>query len=119
MPDSFSLDTTQRESALAWVWKLFGAGSARKEKTAPLTVPKYPSAPDDVNLAVALQYGTAQGLVQLQAFLREFVKKVYQPGYADCTTLMHTGNTDGWARCALTLCNPGEVILTEESRKTR
>ena len=79
-----------------------------------ITVPKYPSSSDDINLAVSLQYGTAQGIVQLQKFMKEFVAKVYQPGYADCTTLIDTGNTDGWSRAVLTLCNPGEVFLTEE-----
>lgn len=111
--DSFSLESTPRESSLSWVWKLFGAGSA-KEKTTSITVPKFPSSSDEINLAVALQYGTAQGIVQLQAFLKEFVQRVYQPGYSDCTTLVHTGNTDGWSRAVQTLCNPGEMFLTEE-----
>ena len=113
LPDSFSLDTTRRESSLSWVWKLFGGGSS-KERTTPITVPKFPNSTEDVNLAVALQYGTAQGLVQLQKFLKEFVQKAFQPAYANCTTLVQTGNTDGWSRAVMTLCNPGEMILTEE-----
>ncbi|PSR73704.1 hypothetical protein PHLCEN_2v10623 [Hermanssonia centrifuga] len=112
VPDSFSLESTPRESALSWVWKLFGAGP--KEKTTTITVPKFPSHADDINLAVALQYGTAQGIVQLQKFLKEFVAKVYQPAYADFATLVQTGNTDGWSRTVQTLCNPGEIFLTEE-----
>ena len=79
-----------------------------------ITVPKFPTSSDDINLAVSLQYGTAQGIVQLQKFMREFVAKVYQPGYSDCTTLIDTGNTDGWSRVIQTLCNLGEVCLTEE-----
>lgn len=95
------------------MWKLFGAGS--KEKTNSITIPKYTSDPaNEVNLAVALQYGTAQGILPLQKFLKEFSAKVYQPGYADFTTLVHTGNTDGWSRAVLTLCNPGEMFITEE-----
>lgn len=39
---------------------------------------------------------------------------MYQPNYADFATLVHTGNTDGWSRAVLTLCNPGELFLTEE-----
>ena len=46
--------------------------------------------------------------------MREFVAKVHQPGYSACTTLIDTGNTDGWSRAVQTLCNPGEVFLTEE-----
>ena len=112
MADSFSLEPARRESSLSWVWKLFGAGT--KEKTTPITVPKYPSTANDVNLAVALQYGTAQGLVQLQKFIKEFVGNVYQPAFADWTTLIHCGNTDAWSRCVITLCNRGDLILAEE-----
>lgn len=116
MPDSFSLHPAQpdEESSLSWVWKLFGA-STRKEKTTSITIPKYTSDPmNEINLATALQYGTAQGILPLQKFLKEFSAKIYQPGYSDFTTLVHTGNTDGWGRVVLTLCNPGEMILTEE-----
>jgi aromatic amino acid aminotransferase I / 2-aminoadipate transaminase len=113
IPDSFSLSPNiQRESSLSWVWKLF---SGQKEKTTSITIPKYTSDPlNEVNLAVALQYGTAQGIIPLQKFLKEFAAKVYQPNYADFTTLINTGNTDGWSRAVLTLCNPGEMFITEE-----
>lgn len=114
IPDSFSLEPTQQESSLSWVWKLFGSGS-RKEKTTAITIPKYASDPtNEVNLATALQYGTAQGIIPLQKFLKEFASKVYQPAYSDFTTLVHTGNTDGWSRAVLTLCNAGEMLITEE-----
>lgn len=83
-------------------------------KTTPLNIPKYPAQKDDINLAVALQYGTAQGIPQLQKFVKEFTKKVYQPAYENWTNLTHTGNTDGWSRAFQTLCNPGEFFLTEE-----
>ncbi|EKM59753.1 uncharacterized protein PHACADRAFT_250454 [Phanerochaete carnosa HHB-10118-sp] len=110
--DSFTLEPKRESSSLSWVWKLFGAG---KEKTSPINVPKYASDPvNEVNLAVALQYGTAQGIVPLQKFIKEFVTRVYQPAYSDFATLVHTGNTDGWARAVLTLCNPGEMYITEE-----
>ena len=91
IPDSFSVQP-KAESPLAWFWNLFGSG---KEKTTSITIPKYPTNPEEVNLATALQYGTATGLPQLNKFVKEFVAKVYQPGYGDCTVLMDTGNTDG------------------------
>lgn len=50
----------------------------------------------------------------LQKFIKEFSGKVFQPAYADFATLVDTGNTDGWTRAALTLCNAGEMIITEE-----
>ncbi|KAL7282645.1 hypothetical protein ACG7TL_004118 [Trametes sanguinea] len=112
VPESFSVTNTQSESSLSWLWKLFG--SNRKEKTNNITIPKFPEHPDEVNLATALQYGTATGLPQLQKFINNFVKKVYQPAYEDWTTLVQTGNTDGWSRAVLTLCNPGEAFITED-----
>ncbi|TFY57906.1 hypothetical protein EVJ58_g6740 [Rhodofomes roseus] len=111
--DSFSLKPTEQESSLSWIWKLFSR--TNKEKTNTITIPKYVEHPaEDVNLAVALQYGMATGLPQLQKFIKEFVEKIYQPAYEDCTVMVHTGNTDGWSRCMQTLMNPGEAFLTEE-----
>lgn len=83
-------------------------------KTTPLHIPKYPADKDEINLAVALQYGTAQGIPQLQKFIKEFTAKVYQPAYKDWANLVQTGNTDAWSRAFQTLCNPGELFLTEE-----
>ncbi|KAI0082536.1 PLP-dependent transferase [Panus rudis PR-1116 ss-1] len=113
--DNFPLETTQKDNSVSWLWKIFGVSSSKdKVKTIPITVPKYPSSPDDVNLATALQYGTAQGLVELQKAIKELISKVYQPAYSNWAMLVDTGNTDGWARAVQTLCNPGEYFLTEE-----
>ncbi|CCL98270.1 uncharacterized protein FIBRA_00264 [Fibroporia radiculosa] len=112
VPDSFSLNTTgQDESSLSWFWKFFGR--AGKERTTSISIPKFSETTEQVSLAVALQYGGI-GLRQLQAFLNEFVEKVYQPAYSDFSILVHTGNTDGWSRVMQTLINPGESFLTEE-----
>lgn len=113
IPDSFSLQpANQEESTLSWVWKLFGTS---KEKTTSIAIPKYTNDPDnEVNLAVALQYGNARGISPLQKFLTEFTAKVYKPAYEDFATLIQTGNTDGWSRAVLTLCNAGQMIITEE-----
>ncbi|KAI0921014.1 hypothetical protein AcW1_004869 [Taiwanofungus camphoratus] len=112
MPDSFALKSTEQESSLSWFWKLFSRGS--KEKTSPITIPKYTETREELNLAVALQYGTATGLPQLQSFIKDFVEKVYQPAYDDCSIMVHIGNTDGWSRVMQTLMNPGDCFLTEE-----
>ncbi|KAI0329543.1 PLP-dependent transferase [Cubamyces sp. BRFM 1775] len=113
VPESFSVTNSQSESSLSWLWKIFGG--ARKEKTNTITIPKFTDHPqEEVNLATALQYGTATGLPQLQKFINNFVEKVYQPAYADWTTLVQTGNTDGWSRVVNTLCNPGEAFITED-----
>ncbi|KAM5534779.1 hypothetical protein V8D89_011495 [Ganoderma adspersum] len=113
VPESFSTSTSNSEGSVSWLWKLFG-GSSRKEKTAPITVPKYPANSGDINLAQALQYGTATGLPQLREFINDFAEKVYQPAYSDWTTLVHTGNTDGWSKCVNLLCNPNEMFITED-----
>lgn len=112
VPDSFSLKATGKDSSLSWFWKLFGTSS--KTKTTPISILKYPENPGDVNLATALQYGMATGLPQLQKFIKDFVEKVYQPAYSDCTIMAHIGNTDGWSRVMQTVLNPGEGFLTEE-----
>ena len=65
-----------------------------------------------MNLATALQYGPVSGHPQLQQILHEFTRTVYKPAYSNFTTMVHTGNTDGWDKTFLTLCNPGEGVLT-------
>ena len=103
VPNSFAVSPNDPDFAsnLSWFWKLF---SSKTERTEFISVPKYSTGPpeDVVSLEVALQYGTAQGLVPLQKFMREFTAKVYQPQYADFTVLVHAGNTDGGSlsRCA-------------------
>lgn len=101
LKDSFSLSpatssTTASDSSLGWLWRLFGSDPSKKERTEHLEIPKYASNPDDISLSVALQYGTAGGLLPLQTFQREFTQMVYQPQYKDFTTLVHAGNTDGY-----------------------
>ena len=93
VPDSFNL-TSDASSSVSWFWKLLGY--SRKERTERYSIPKFSSNPEEVNLATALQYGTATGLVPLQKFQRDFTTKVFRPQYQDFTTLIHAGNTDGY-----------------------
>nr|GAT55950.1 predicted protein [Mycena chlorophos] len=99
--------STSPESTFSWLWKLLGA----KEKTTSISVPKFATRPEDINLATALQYGLSSGLPQLNKLVKDFSKKVYQPAYENWTTLLHAGNTDAWNKVVLTLCNPGEGVL--------
>lgn len=92
VPDTFSLSSAPQGSSLSWLWKLFGT---TRERTVPITIPRYGENPDDMCLAIALQYGQADGLPQLQAFIKGFVGKVYKPAYSDWSIMVHTGNTDG------------------------
>lgn len=58
--------------------------------------------------------GMSSGLPQLQKIVKEFTDKVYNPGYENCTTLLHAGNTDAWNKVVTTLCNPGEGVLVSK-----
>ncbi|KAH9012428.1 PLP-dependent transferase [Lactarius pseudohatsudake] len=103
-------------SAFGWLWRIFGGGAGRRDDTTTrIEVPREPR-PDDggVNLASALQYSPATGLPRLQKFIQEFTERVYAPGYDNWTTLVHTGNTDGWGRISKLLLNPGDTLLAEE-----
>jgi len=111
-PDSFPLKTEPEESSLSWFWKLFSRSD--KERTTTFTVDKYPKHPGDLNLATGLQYGMASGLPQMKEILHEFVEKVFQPAYGNWTTLLHTGNTDGWGKTVQTILNPGDGLIVSE-----
>lgn len=88
--DSFALQPKSQSSSLSWLWNIFSV----KEKTIPFTIPKYPTHLNEVNLAVALQYGSGEGLEHMAKVVRDFTAKVYQPAYSDWTALCHVGNTD-------------------------
>lgn len=113
VPDSFPLNSPEESSTFSWLWKLLGTGKA-KERTTSVTIPKYPVKPTDLSLSTALQYSMATGLPQIQKIIQEFTGKVYTPAYENYTTLLHAGNTDGWSKAVLTLCNPGEGVLASE-----
>ena len=108
--ESFSTSTELvKKGPFSWIWALF---SNRKDSTSSIAIPKYPKDPGDLNLATALQYGPANGQLQLQQVFHDFTRTVYKPAYSNFTTMIHTGNTDGWNKAFLTLCNPGEGVLT-------
>ncbi|KAF8524564.1 PLP-dependent transferase [Hysterangium stoloniferum] len=110
VPNSYSRKGSTEASFFGWFWSMFG----KTEKTERYTIPKFGAHDGDIDLAKALQYGPATGSPALAKFIREFTAKVYGPIYSDWTTLAHSGNTDGIARCAGTFLNPGEYILVEE-----
>ncbi|KAF8897502.1 pyridoxal phosphate-dependent transferase [Infundibulicybe gibba] len=110
--DSFPVSPTG-SSSFSWLWNLL-SGYKKKEHTVALHIPKYPANPNDLSLSTALQYSTADGMVQLQDIIKEFTAKVYRPAYGNFHTLVHTGNTDGWVKAMMTLCNPGEALLVCE-----
>lgn len=54
------------------------------------------------------------GLPPLQAFIKEFTAKVFQPAYANFDTLLNAGSTDAWSKICTLLCERGDGILCEE-----
>lgn len=114
-PDVYPLDdddssSTDSTGMFGWLWGLFGSSVPTKT----LSVPKYDKDPTELQLSTALQYSDAKGQVALQTFIREFVRSVFQPLNAATDILVHDGNTDGWTKIIATVCEPGELILTEE-----
>jgi len=130
VPNSFPLNPTSGSSSFSWLWKLFGG----KEKTRSFTINKFPAKEGDLNLATSLQYGAfsncaidcdpclapliitgiATGVTQLVDIQKELVQKIYQPAYSNWTTLVHTGNTDGWTKVVLTFMNPNDTFIVTD-----
>lgn len=54
----------------------------------------------------------ASGQPKLREFAKEVTDKIFRPAYSNYIVLAHVGNTDGWMKAVLTLCNPGEGVLT-------
>jgi aromatic amino acid aminotransferase I / 2-aminoadipate transaminase len=96
VPESFPLTVPHPPSPFAWLWNLFSASSSANDKTSKLTIFKYAAKPGDLCLATTLQYSPAVAIPQLQQIIYDFTARVYQPAYEDFTTLIHTGNTDGF-----------------------
>ncbi|GHJ84349.1 hypothetical protein NliqN6_0751 [Naganishia liquefaciens] len=108
-PDAQDAQTMiKKPSFLSW---LFG-----KKNTETITISKPPSSssPLDINLNTLLQYSSAQGHPALQAFIREFVSKVYQPAFADWDVLLNVGSTMAWSHVVFMLLEPGDGVLYEE-----
>lgn len=85
-------------------------GKGREE----INIKRYAKQAGDLSLAESLQYGLSSGQPELQGIIREIVHRIYKPAYRDWTILIHSGNTDGWGRAVMTLCDPGDVILACE-----
>ncbi|EKM80315.1 hypothetical protein AGABI1DRAFT_113513 [Agaricus bisporus var. burnettii JB137-S8] len=79
-----------------------------------INIKRYAKQAGDLSLAESLQYGLSSGQPGLQGIIREIVHRIYKPAYRDWTILIHSGNTDGWGRAVMTLCDPGDVILACE-----
>ncbi|KAG9048757.1 hypothetical protein FS837_012120 [Tulasnella sp. UAMH 9824] len=99
---------------LNWLWSIIGLGASSKKRTEDISVPKYRPQYTDNQLAVALQYGTAQGIIPLQKFVGEFTSRVFKPYLPTTSITLTTGNTDAWDRIIQAFCNKGDGLLVEE-----
>jgi len=102
---------TERSADLSWFWRLF---RRKSEQTNTVSIPKWPQAPGELSLSTALQYSLARGVPQLEDFVFDFTAKVHNPPYRNFTTIVHAGNTDGWAKVVSMLCDIGQGILASE-----
>ncbi|KAF6762648.1 pyridoxal phosphate-dependent transferase [Ephemerocybe angulata] len=102
LPNAFPSQTEPSKTPLSWLWNIFSSG---KPKTVAIEIPRHASTPGQLDLATVLQYSMASGQPKLLDFARELTGKVFRPGYSDWTC-------PGTCRPVLTLCNPGEGVLT-------
>ncbi|KAJ3571430.1 hypothetical protein NP233_g3765 [Leucocoprinus birnbaumii] len=110
-PNAFPSNNSTKPSFFSWITSLFSHKGQTWEK---LKIRRYAKETGDLNLAQLLQYGLSSGLPDLQKLLQEIVERIYQPAYGNWKVLIHTGNTDGWAKAIMTLCDPGDTFLTSE-----
>jgi aromatic amino acid aminotransferase I len=109
LPDTFpARPSLSAEGPLSWLLNLFSSGKA---KTTSIEIPRYANTPGGLDLATILQYTLASGHPKLKEFAKAMADRVYRPAYSDYTVLAHVGNTDGWVKAVMTLCNPGEGVL--------
>ncbi|KAK6187986.1 hypothetical protein LQW54_013581 [Pestalotiopsis sp. IQ-011] len=66
-------------------------------------------------LSKFLQYGTCTGNAELRQWCLDFTQKIHRPAYKDYEILMHTGNTNAWAKVVGLLCEKGDYILCESN----
>ncbi|KAJ1922082.1 hypothetical protein IWQ60_006621 [Tieghemiomyces parasiticus] len=84
-----------------------------------VTIPFHPapgSGPLQASVALcnSLQYGTAQGILGLQAFLREHVEEIHHPPYADWDVITTVGSTDALDKAVSLIGTAGDYLLVDE-----
>ncbi|KAL3421753.1 hypothetical protein PVAG01_05909 [Phlyctema vagabunda] len=79
-----------------------------------LSISKAAQGKDSLDLTTALQYGGGMGDKTLIKWAHDFTSLVFQPASEDFQILMNAGNTDAWAKVVGLLCEPGDVVITEE-----
>lgn len=65
------------------------------------------------DLSSVLDYGHAEGSPQLLRFVREHVRTIHNPPYAEWDTCLSSGSTSALEIALRIFCNRGDAILTE------
>ena len=82
-------------SPFSWLWRLFGAS---KDETTRAEIPHKPRPGDGgLNLTTVLQYGPATDLECTRTFIHELTERICSPAFDDWTTIVDTGNADGYS----------------------
>lgn len=79
-----------------------------------LNVPLHSDKSSPYSLSSLLQYSAPPGHPALLAFTKELTRRLCTPAYADYTTLLNNGSTDGWNKLCTLLLEPNDYILVEE-----
>ncbi|KAG7727436.1 hypothetical protein KL933_002370 [Ogataea haglerorum] len=72
------------------------------------------SDPSEIDLKTGLQYGFTNGTKCLVDFTRDFVKKVWRPGYDEWSTMLTCGGSNGIDKVFDSFLSKGDSMLLEE-----
>lgn len=89
--------------------KPFGAPEERT-----FSVGTHDKTPGVIDLAQGLQYAEPAGLDTMLQFTRDFIKRVYPPGYQEWDTIATCGSCDGLNKACDAVLDEGDTILIEE-----
>ncbi|KAF8311286.1 PLP-dependent transferase [Clavulina sp. PMI_390] len=112
-PDVFPVDPARRPSStfFGWISTMFSPPrSIMKEAK----VSRFALDPTkEFDIANAMSYSPQRGLAPLLKFVREFVTKVHQPGYADWDVIVDLGAGDALPKVLAVLTEPGDTCLVD------
>jgi aromatic amino acid aminotransferase I len=110
--DAFlAVPSPTKPSLFSWITHFFGGSQKSRDE---VSIRRYAKHSGDLSLAKMLQYGISSGSKELEGIIREFVQRIHKPAYGNWAVLIHSGNTDGWVRAVMTLCDPGDTVLACE-----
>ncbi|KAF8344324.1 PLP-dependent transferase [Cantharellus anzutake] len=126
-PDTFPLDpnissvsqpsTKENDGFLGWLASFFTSSLSNKEDGATLDtlkIARYKQREGDFEVSTLMGYSPPAGLAPLETWVKDFVSKVYRPGYSDWATLVDIGAGDAFAKVLDVLASPGDGCFVDE-----